>query len=124
MTLLALCRHGIIIGSLCSLGPVKDKLKDKPKQKDFLRIKLKKKRRRKKAKFGKGFLKFGFCKRSACSPTLSLWKWLACKALSTPVGVVVELLRVGINGPLSLPIKSTGSFVLHQSSHLFPHMTD
>lgn len=32
---------------------MKDKLKEKPKQKDFLRIKLKKKRKKKKAKSGK-----------------------------------------------------------------------
>ncbi|XP_054473275.1 PHD finger protein 20 isoform X3 [Anoplopoma fimbria] len=32
------------------IGSVKDKLKDKPKQKDFLRIKLKKKKKKKKAK--------------------------------------------------------------------------
>lgn len=83
--------------SLCSLGSVKDKLKEKPKQKDFLRIKLKKKRRRKKAKFGKSFLPFGFHKHSAVLHVHlpSLWKWLACKALSTPVGVVVERLCVG-----------------------------
>lgn len=83
--------------SLCSLGSVKDKLKEKPKQKDFLRIKLKKKRRRKKAKFGKSLLPFGFHEHSAVLHVhlLSLWKWLACEALSTPVGVVVELLCVG-----------------------------
>ncbi|KAF7655298.1 hypothetical protein LDENG_00057980 [Lucifuga dentata] len=36
--------------SVFDIGAVKDKLKEKPKQKDFLRIKLKKKRKRKKAK--------------------------------------------------------------------------
>lgn len=38
---------------MLSPGSVKDKLKEKPKQKDFLRIKLKKKRKKKKAKSGK-----------------------------------------------------------------------
>lgn len=38
---------------LLPLGSVKDKLKEKPKQKDFLRIKLKKKKKKKKAKSGK-----------------------------------------------------------------------
>ncbi|TNN51414.1 PHD finger protein 20 [Liparis tanakae] len=35
------------------VGSVKDKLREKPKQKDFLRIKLKKKKKKKKAKSGK-----------------------------------------------------------------------
>lgn len=52
-------RRGLTLGTQRSLGSVKDKLKEKPKQKDFLRIKLKKKKKKKKAKSGKKSLALG-----------------------------------------------------------------
>ena len=46
-------RQGLTLTTQWSPGSVKDKLKEKPKQKDFLRIKLKKKKKKKKSKSGK-----------------------------------------------------------------------
>ena len=45
--------QGLTLATYHSTGSVKDRLKEKPKQKDFLRIKLKKRKKKKKAKSGK-----------------------------------------------------------------------
>lgn len=62
--------QSLTLGSEHPPGSVKDKLKEKPKQKDFLRIKLKKKKKKKKAKSGKKSVALGpFCC-SACAHSL------------------------------------------------------
>lgn len=83
--MIAVLTQGLTLATfVTSSGSVKNRLKEKPKQKDFLRIKLKKRKKKKKAKSGKkGSLALGlvtYISCAACALAVTLWKLLGCEA--------------------------------------------
>nr|CBN81025.1 PHD finger protein 20 [Dicentrarchus labrax] len=77
--------------SCFDIGSVKDKLKEKPKQKDFLRIKLKKKKKKKKAKsVCLAFLKLTFCS-TLHEDSISDWSTDSCGWSDDEFGVDLDV---------------------------------